>query len=124
MTINVFKTLKLDSDFDLVVDGDGKLVLVESEEKVQQDLTYLLHLMVGEDIFNPEFGTNLIAMTYARTDKELYDIVEAAVTQYEWLFSLDEVELVSIDRVTRTMVLRIKLTVGEQAEEITTSVVV
>ena len=81
--VKVKKTWKMDENWDLDIDDDGRITIIESEEKVQQDAKYTLSIMPGEDIFHPNFGTNLDALKEARTNRVATNIIKDGLSQYQ-----------------------------------------
>ena len=79
---------------DLVLSGLKRLPRVTAEEKVKQDLRILLRTVKGEDIFNPDFGFDVLKVVGARYNKKLVDLeVRRALRLYPYLRSIDRLEI-------------------------------
>lgn len=56
-------TLLLDDDGDLQFDGSGKIVMTPyDDDKRWQDIEIYLKTVVGEDIFSPDMGLDIMAV--------------------------------------------------------------
>ena len=56
------RTLLLDDDGDLQFDGSGKMRMTLSDEvKRSQDIYIYLKTVFGDDMFNPDYGFNIIS---------------------------------------------------------------
>lgn len=56
-------TLLLDDDGDLHFDGSGKIVMTPyDDDKRYQDIEIYLKTVVGEDIFSPDMGLDIMAV--------------------------------------------------------------
>lgn len=71
------RTLQLDSTGDISFDGAGKIVMtLTDDEKRSQDINIYLKTVFGDDIFNTNYGFDIIAakeppFSYARLEYEL-----------------------------------------------------
>lgn len=65
------RTLSIDTDGDIYFDGSGKLVMTGTDNnKREQDISIFLGTLYGEDIFNPLYGLDMIAVKEAPFNKE------------------------------------------------------
>ena len=78
------RTLLLDDDGDLSFDGSGKLVMTTlDDQKREQDISIYLKTVIGEDIFNPTYGFDIMAAKAAPFNRERVEYeLRVALEQY------------------------------------------
>lgn len=92
------KTLKLTSSGDLYLNEFRQLVLIEGQEKVSQDITCILKTIKGENIYDRNFGLDMLVIKRGRNDMELIKTeISRALRQYKYLKSIDAITVGGID---------------------------
>lgn len=115
------ETFKLESG-DLVYNSMKRIGMISGEEKTTQDLKILLTTQVGEDIFHPNFGFDMLEVMNSPLDVIVKRELNKALMQYHYLSKIDSVEVVSKDYENRTVTVKIIVTLTG-GETLSTTVV-
>ena len=115
------ETLKL-VDGDLVYNSMKRLEMISGEEKTAQDLNILITTQVGEDIFHPVFGFDMLEVMTTPLDVVVKRELNKALMQYHYLSKIESIELVSKDYENREVTVKISV-VLTGGETISTTVV-
>jgi|GEM_PF-3325247 len=77
------QTLKMDEDWDLIINERGRFEFVDPPEKYEQDIKVILKTNLGEYIFNKNMGIDWFSVMNYPTENNIRDGVKEALRQYE-----------------------------------------
>ncbi len=60
------KTFELDNQMDLVIDDLNKLVIIDGQDKISQDMQVLFRTHLDDNIFHRSFGINFDAIALSK----------------------------------------------------------
>ena len=116
------KTIELDSQMDIVIDGANQFGMVIGAEKVAQDLAVLFRTIVGDNIFHLDMGFDFNAVTLNYSEQVIKDEITSTLDQYIYVKEIVSIVVISEDRTNRSVQVRIVVKMYTE-EELTVSVV-
>lgn len=88
------KTFKLDENSDLVIE-DGSFVLLEGDEAIAQGITTRLRVVLGECVYNLEYGIDWFNPDYITKEKIplIYDQIARIILEVDGVKSIHDISL-------------------------------
>ena len=105
-------------DGDLIIDELKRVPTITGSQKPGQDIFVLLKTHLGEDIFHPDTGFDIVSIVQSDYDEDLIRLeVLKALQQYPYLESVDEIIVHPPDSDRKVVVdIRITLLTKEEYE--------
>lgn len=117
------KTFQLDSTMDLEINDLQKIPMITGGNKVAQDTKILFMTIIGDNIFHLDMGFDFDAATFLYSDNVLIDEITRTMEQYRFLKSIEKIDILEKNSITRTVEARVTVKMYTE-EELTISVVI
>ncbi len=110
------------SQGDLVINDLKQIDIVDSVDKVKQDIEHILKCVKGTDAFNPEFGVDWLKIKQSKFNRKLIEHeIKKALSKYDKIKSIDRIEISEPDSSRK---IRVSLYLTVDGGQIQTEVVV